>query len=107
MPAGYQQDSGYDLTQLTGILHDSLYPSQREWAAESLASMDWRRQPQIVDVLVERAKNDPAPTVRAECVRSLGRMKADTVGAVEVVKALRSDSDAQVRPGGRRGLQRS
>ena len=63
---------------------------------ESLASMDWRRQPQIVDLLVERAKQDPAPTVRAECVRSLGRIKADTPAAVEAVEALRSDPDDRV-----------
>ncbi len=97
VPAGFHTESGYDLTQLSSILRDSLYPSQREWAAESLASMDWHRQPQIVDLLVERAKQDPAPTVRAECVRSLGRIKADTPAAVEAIKALRSDSDDRVR----------
>ncbi len=96
VPAGFHTESSYDLTQLSSILRDSLYPSQREWAAESLASMDWRRQPRIVDLLVERAKQDPAPTVRAECVRSLGRIKADTPAAVEVIKALRSDSDDRV-----------
>ncbi len=97
VPAGFHQEGGCDLSQLTAILRDSLYPSQREWAVESLASMDWHRQPQIVDVLVERAKQDPAPTVRAECVRSLGRMKADTPAAVEAVRALRADPDDRVR----------
>ena len=95
--AGYQQDSGYTFAQLSGILHDSLYPSQREWAAETLASMDWRQQPHIVDVLVEGAKNDQAPGVRAGCLHSLGRMSADTIPALEAVKALRSDADAEVR----------
>jgi hypothetical protein len=97
VPAGLPQESGYNLPQLSSILHDSLYPSQREWAAESLASMDWRREPRIVDLLIERANQDPAPTVRAECVRSLGRMNANTAAAVAAVKGLQSDSDDRVR----------
>jgi hypothetical protein len=97
VPAGLRQETGYTVPQLTSILHDSIYPSQREWAAESLASMDWHSQPQIVDVLIDRAKQDPAPMVRAECLRSLGRMKAASAAAVEAAKALRSDPDDRVR----------
>ena len=97
VPAGYQQQGGYEPAQLIAVMRESLYPSQREWAAENLASMDWRRHPQILDLLIERAKRDPAPTVRAECVRSLGRMKADTVAAVETIKALQTDPDGRVR----------
>ena len=97
VPAGFHTDGGYDVGQLTTLLRDSVYPSQREWAAETLASMDWRRQPQIVDALVAAAKQDPAPTVRAECVRFLGRMQANAPAAAEAVKALRTDSDDRVR----------
>ena len=78
-------------------MRESLYPSQREWAAERLASLDWRRQPQVLDLLMERAKEDPAPTVRAECVRSLGRLKSDAPTVVEAVKSFRSDADPRVR----------
>jgi hypothetical protein len=94
--AGYNQQT-YDLSELTAVLHGSLYPSQREWAVESLAALDWRKQPQVLDLILERAKQDPAPTVRAECMRSLARMKADTAAAVAVVKALQSDEDNRVR----------
>jgi HEAT repeat protein len=79
------------------VLRESLYPSQREDAAELLGSLDWRGHPEAVDLLVDRARQDPAPTVRAECVRSLGRMRANTLPVVEVVKALQSDEDPYVR----------
>ena len=97
LPVGYQPGNPYDLTPMVAVLRESLYPSQREEAAEQLGAMDWRRQPQVVDILVERAREDPAPTVRAECVRSLGRLKANTLPAVEAVKFLQSDEDVRVR----------
>ncbi|HVS39143.1 MAG TPA: HEAT repeat domain-containing protein [Gemmataceae bacterium] len=95
--AGYGQPSSYSLPQVAGVLKDSLYPSQREWAAETLASMDWHHQPEIVDMLVAGAKADPAPGVRAECLHSLAKMQADTVPAVEAAKALQSDANDEVR----------
>ena len=95
--AGYHTGTAPDLAALFGVLHESLYPSQREDAAEALGSMDWRLQPQILDVLVEKARRDPAPGVRAECLRSLGRLKANTPPAVEAVKAMRADADPRVR----------
>ena len=73
-------------------MHESLYPSQREWAADRLASFDWRRQPQAVELLIERAKQDAAPSVRVECIRSLGRMTSDAPGVVEAVRLCRFDS---------------
>jgi len=95
--AAYQQVTSSELSQLSVVMRESLYPSQREWAAERLASLDWRRQPQVLDLLMERAKEDPAPTVRAECVRSLGRLKSDAPTVVEAVKSFRSDADPRVR----------
>ncbi len=97
VPVGYRPGSPYDLSPLVAVLRESLYPSQREEAAEQLGAMDWRRQPEVVDILVERARDDPAPTVRAECVRSLGRLKANTLPAVETVKFLQADEDVRVR----------
>ena len=97
VPAGYRPGNPYDLTPLVAVLHESLYPSQREDAAEQLGALDWRQQPEILDILVERAKQDPAPTVRAECVRSLNRLKANTVPVVEAVKTLEADDDPRVR----------
>ena len=77
LQAAYHQEVSTELAQLSVLMHESVYPSQREWAAERLASFDWRQQPQAVELLIERAKQDPAPGVRAECVRSLVRMKCD------------------------------
>ncbi len=95
--AGYRQEVSPELFQLSVVMRESLYPSQREWAADRLASIDWRRQPQALDVLIERAKQDAAPSVRAECLRSLGRMKCDAPSVVEAVKSCQSDADQHVR----------
>lgn len=85
------------LPQLQAVLRDSLYPSQREWAAEKLAAMDWRREPRIVDCLTKAAHDDPAPTVRAGCVRCLAQMRLNTVPVVSVIQSLKGDSDPRVR----------
>jgi hypothetical protein len=95
-PVGFAQD-GATLPQLQAMLRDSLYPSQREWAADRLALHDWRMEPRVLDSLLTAAREDPAPMVRAGCVRSLGKMKANTVPVVAVVQAMRGDSDPRVR----------
>jgi hypothetical protein len=83
--------------QMGATLRDSLYPSQREWAAESMAAVDWRTHPQVVQALTTAAKEDPAPSVRASCVRCLAAMKVNTVSVVTVVQGLKSDKDPRVR----------
>jgi hypothetical protein len=95
-PVGFAQD-GATLQQLQAMLRDSLYPSQREWAADRLSLHDWRVEPQVLDSLMTAAREDPAPMVRAGCVRSLGKMKANTVPVVAVIQAMRGDSDPRVR----------
>jgi hypothetical protein len=85
------------LPQLQAVLRDSLYPSQREWAAEKLAALDWRREPRIVDCLTKAAHDDPAPTVRAGCVRCLAQMHLNTVPVVSVIQSLKTDADPRVR----------
>jgi hypothetical protein len=82
---------------LLATLRESLYPSERETAADQLSQCDWRSQPGVVHALVAGAKSDPAPLVRVACLRSLGRMKVNTLPAVEAVKALKTDSDVRVR----------
>ena len=82
---------------LTAILRDSLYPSQREDAAQALANQDWRAQPQLVDALVKAAKEDPAPMVCAECIHSLAHMGVATLPVVKICQALKSDPDPRVR----------
>jgi hypothetical protein len=83
--------------QLLKILHDSVYPSERERAVDALANRDWRANPQVVDALVKAAREDPAATVRAACVRGLGQMHANTMPVVTVVQALKADPDPRVK----------
>jgi hypothetical protein len=98
LPAGHSSEQAVPSTQeLAGILKDSLYPSQREWAAEHLATADWHTQPHVVQALVTAAKDDPAATVRAACVRCLCRMGVNTVPVVSVIQGLKSDTDPRVR----------
>jgi hypothetical protein len=92
-----QEPSGQAIQQMVIGLRESLYPSQREWAAESLATVDWRKQPVVVQALVAAAKEDPAPTVRASCVRCLAKMHVNAVPVVGVIQGLKSDPDPRVR----------
>ena len=93
-PNGQGNDS---TPHLLAILKDSLYPSQREDAAQALAGRDWHQQPQIADALVKAAKEDPAPMVRAECLRSLAKIKVNTMPVVAACQALKADADPRVR----------
>src|SRR5207253_5088527 len=70
------------IKQMEVELRDSLYPSQREWAAANMAAVDWRTQPQVVGALLTAAKEDPASTVRASGLRSLATMKVNTMPVV-------------------------
>ncbi len=83
--------------QIIKVLRESPYPSQRESAAQSLTSFEWRAHPQIIPALVQSARQDPAPNVRAGCVNSLGRMKAAVEPVFGALQALRSDIDPRVR----------
>jgi hypothetical protein len=82
---------------LISTLRESMLPSEREMAADTLAQVDWKSEPHVVKTLVDVAGKDPAPVVRASCVRALGKMKANTLPVVQAVQALKSDSDARVR----------
>jgi hypothetical protein len=94
---GTVKPTAENIHQMEITLRDSLYPSQREWAAESMAAVDWRSHPQIVQALTMAAKEDPAPTVRASCVRCLATMKVNTPPVITVVRGLKTDSDPRVR----------
>ncbi|HEX5273348.1 MAG TPA: hypothetical protein VFW33_22785, partial [Gemmataceae bacterium] len=90
---GYQAPaapaSGMSAQQLTGMLRDSLYPSQREWAADKLSALDWKQNEAAILALAKAVGEDPAPTVRAACVRALARMKADSYAVVSAVQAAK------------------
>jgi hypothetical protein len=86
-----------ETTQLLATLRDSLYPSQREWAAEKLTTTDWRTNPDVVAGLVTAAREDPSATVRAGCVRCLAKMSVTTAPVLGTVEALKMDPDPRVR----------
>ncbi len=83
--------------QMIATLRDALYPSQRESAAEKLSGYDWKTNEAAVQALLQAAREDPAPTVRASCVHALARMKAATLPVVSAIRALKNDADARVR----------
>jgi HEAT repeat protein len=91
---------------LVGILHNSVNPFQREWAAESLAATDWRANPEVVPALVQAARDDTAATVRTACVRRLVDMRLTTPKVVETLQALKADPDPRVRYAAEEGLTR-
>jgi hypothetical protein len=90
-------EAGVSSNELLMTLRNSLYPSQREWAADRLTSFDWHAQPQVVVGLVLGARNDAAPLVRAGCLRALARMHAACEPAMAAAQDLRNDADARVR----------
>jgi hypothetical protein len=92
------------LHQMEIALRDSLYPSQRELAAQSLATADWHSHPTVVQLLTKAAKEDPAATVRATCVRCLANMHVNTGSVLTVVRGLKNDTDARVRQEAERAL---
>jgi hypothetical protein len=84
--------------QLVAVLRDSLYPSQREWAVESLSSQrSSQSNPQVVQALISAAKEDPAATVRAGCVRAIAQLQIKTMPAMTAVQSLKCDPDPRVR----------
>ena len=90
------QDSG-TMAQLIGVLQNSPYPAQREWAATNLSTFDWRMYPHLTMVLIQAARQDSAPIVRAAAVYSLSRLNAQTEPVLSTLQTLRSDADPRVR----------
>jgi hypothetical protein len=83
--------------QLLAMLKEAMYPSQREMAADRLGSTDYRKEQPIVDALVLGAREDPAATVRAACLRALTHMKAEGPAVEAAVRELKNDRDERVR----------
>lgn len=79
------------------LLRDAVYPSQREWAADSLTAVDWRSNPQVVQALLSSAREDSAATVRAGCVRCLVKMNVNTPPVLAALQGLKNDADPRVR----------
>jgi hypothetical protein len=91
------QSAKDQVRQMASVLQTSMYPAQREWAANNLATFDCHAYPEVVQALLTAAKTDMAPSVRAACVYGLGKMKAQTEPVVAALHHLRGDSDQRVR----------
>ena len=92
-----QQAANQELVQVIQVLRESPYPAQREWASNTLSTYDWRVHPEVVQVLLQGAQQDPAATVRASCAYSLGRMNAASEPVITTLHTLRNDGDPRVR----------
>jgi hypothetical protein len=94
------------ISQNVQTLQSSLYPSQREVAANNLATYDWRTCTQVVPVLTTAAREDPAATVRSACVYALARMGVTTEPVMQMLEQLKGDNDPRVRQEAERALSR-
>jgi hypothetical protein len=92
--------------EMLAVLKTSSYPSQREWAANNLATFEWRKYPAVVDALVSAAREDPAASVRSGCVYNLARMQVTTEPVLALLQQLKTDSDVRVRTEAERALAR-
>jgi hypothetical protein len=86
-----------NVAQMISVVRDSISPAQREWAILSVASMDLRRNPEIMEVVLTTARQDPAATVRAACVHVLARQELNLPPVVVAFQALKDDPDPRVR----------
>jgi hypothetical protein len=96
-PAAPPYNPAAAVEQLTRVLRESPYPSQREWAALSLTSLDVRAHGLAVPALLQAATQDPAPTVRAGSVQCLARLSITPESYLGALQPLRNDADPQVR----------
>jgi hypothetical protein len=97
MQASYPQNTGPSVEMLGATLREALLPSMRETAAESLATMDCRDNVPVVNTLLNSARHDPCPSVRACCVRTLVKLQVNGVNMRLAMEELRNDKDPSVR----------
>jgi hypothetical protein len=86
-----------NMQQNINTLQSSLYPSQREMAVINLCEGEYRGHPQVVQLLLKVARDDPAPTVRAACVMGLARLNVNSEAMKQTLTALKTDADPRVR----------
>jgi hypothetical protein len=79
------------------VLRKSGSPEQREWAADNLGHVDWRKNPHMVKPMLSAARGDAAPIVRVACVRSMSKMGLNTPEAIATLRGLKGDADVRVR----------
>jgi hypothetical protein len=109
IPAGMSanQSAANDaIREMLAILKTSSYPSQREWAANNLATFEGRSHPAVVEALLTAAKEDPAASVRSGCVYNLARMQVTSEPVLALLRQLKSDRDPRVRTEAEHALAR-
>jgi hypothetical protein len=79
------------------MLKNANQPSQREYAADQLSKIRGASMNLAIQALATAVKEDPAPLVRAACIRSLTRMKINTIEVLEVINEKKTDLDPRVR----------
>ncbi len=79
------------------MLKTALQPSQREFAAGELSKYRGNSMVIAIIALTTAIKEDPAPLVRAACIRSLTRMKINSIEVLEVISEKKADLDPRVR----------
>jgi hypothetical protein len=86
-----------EVAKLVLMLRNSEMPSQREFAAEALATFPWWVHAEVLPALATAAVHDPAAVVRAACIRCLRRTDLRDPRVTEALGTLRGDSDVRVR----------
>ena len=107
VPAASSRDNGMNMTlaQVVQTLRTSPYHEYRAWAAENLCSVDGWTNPDVVQALATAARSDKTPTVRAECVEALGKMRCGTMVVLNTMQAAKADPDRRVRKEAELALQ--
>lgn len=80
---------------LRNTLKDSLQPSEREMAAMELTGCPEAKGPAVRSALLTAAKEDPAGTVRAACLKCLAKVAPGD--GIAAAAAAKEDPDARVR----------
>jgi HEAT repeat protein len=79
---------------LVVIVQQSKYPSQREWAAKTLAEIDWPSKDAAVGALLDAVREDPSASVRAMCIRCLAQKNVQSAPVRHLLQQLKTDLSA-------------
>jgi hypothetical protein len=95
------------LEQPVRQLRESLLPSEREVAIETLASSDLRGSKEAASALLTAAFRDPAITVRLSAIRTLAAKLGGNPQIIGALRALKEDGDARIRAEAESALNQS
>lgn len=78
-------------------LREGIAPSQRELAAMALTLGESHKSPEVVAALMNACRTDPAPMVRATCIRCLFRLAPDAPQVIPIIEERKSDKNVEVQ----------